>query len=411
MGLGGIRMKKVFTGARQLLPIASIAIQALAAMAFAVLTARWLGPNERGVIVVMVASGTILMLVGSLGTATVMRVRVARLPASTDSAFAAVRPLQLVHVATSTIVGTAILGVSGHRTPFTLLLFVIYCGLTLRAYWGREILHGIGKHHRAMLLEAAGVGLQIVLVLVLFAFDALTLRACMLAMSAGITLQVVSQAAVLASERSALSAGEVQDEVWNLGSLVRESLPALGAAIGQSVTLRGDRILLGMLGSAAAVGIYSGAASFVETLSLVSLAMSQQLFRQASVGQLAYLDRFRKLTLVSIAIGAVVLYFLSPSLIALLLGESYESARDLIPVLAVATLALGSYYLDMAVLNGLGSYGSVARWTAWATAVMTAACFALIPNFGGQGAAIASLLSYATMAVGVRIEVRRQLRS
>ena len=52
-------------------------LQAGSSRLFAVLSARWLGPTDRGVLAVLLTLGSFLMWVGSLGYATSVRVLIA----------------------------------------------------------------------------------------------------------------------------------------------------------------------------------------------------------------------------------------------------------------------------------------------------------------------------------------------
>ena len=54
--------------------VVAIGVQSAAATLFAILTARWLGPSDRGVVVVLMTTSTFLMLVGSFGISTGSRV-------------------------------------------------------------------------------------------------------------------------------------------------------------------------------------------------------------------------------------------------------------------------------------------------------------------------------------------------
>ncbi|MCT1603729.1 lipopolysaccharide biosynthesis protein [Dermacoccus nishinomiyaensis] len=379
--------------------VVGLAGQAGSAMALAILSARWLGPADRGLVVVSTVLGSLLMLVGSLGTPTGARVLVALDEArhermSVADVLASTRILLSAHLFTTTAVGALVFWlVSGQLRWGVLLLFVGYAVLMLAAYIRRELLHGLGKHRAAVNGEILTVVVQLGLTTAAHVAEVLTVETALLSLGLGVGAQLLMQRVLLGEHREGASNARLR--------LLRYSFPALGTTVGQAFALRGDRLVLGVIASSAAAGVYGSAASLSEALTLVAAGVGQVLFRRSSGGT----SRARILKpLVAITaltgIGAAALAWLAPWLIEIALGDAYMSAVVPLRVLCVATVPLATYQVAVAALNGSGRLSAAGRVTLTGAVVLTVGCFVLIPAWGMVGAAGASVVAYTFMAAG-----------
>lgn len=381
--------------------VLTMILQSGTAMLLALLSARWLGPADRGIVVIITFLGSILMLVGSLGTATGARVLVGREDGTRLTprrVLRSTRPLLLAHVGTATVAGSLTLWlVDGHVDWGVCALFAVYACSMLWAYLRRELLHGLGRHQEAVRGEVCSVIIQLGLVAAAHLAGHLNVYVAVAAMAVGILAQVAYQTPYLFPGE--LDAAE--HERGDLRSLVGFSVPALATTVGQEYTLRADRLFLGVAIGSASAGVYGSAASLAETLTLLAAGASQILFRQAARGlTLGHLLKCHAVVGCATALGAATLWITGPTLIDITLGEEYHSAVGPLRILAIGAIPFAVYQLNVAVINGAGNLGRAARLAGAGALTLTVACFVLIPLVGANGAAWASVMSYSVLAVG-----------
>jgi O-antigen/teichoic acid export membrane protein len=380
----------------------AMSVQAVAASVFALLTARWLGPADRGVIVVVVTTASFLMLVGSLGVGTGCRVLLnATPPLTIVRCLEIAHRLSLVHVLTAAAVGLPVLALTHGLPDYWIgLVFIPYAAAQLLAYLQREAMHGIGQHARAVFGDVLSATLQTALILGLAFMGWLDLRLACLALLVGTTAQVVFLEACL--RRTALHQCG-RGTRTNFAQIVRFSLPAVATNLGQAFVIRGDRLVLGALATSGAVGIYGVAGTLTELLWLIPGGVAQIVFRRASLGgSRAEYKRKRTIVLLCTLISGIALASFAGWLIPLLLGNAYIGAVELSYVLIVASMPMASYQLDIAVLNGMGRLKYAGATTTAGSAALLGGCALLIPGSGAMGAAVASLFAYTVMAIVAR---------
>ena len=164
------------------------------------------------------------------------------------------------------------------------LIFAAYGVAMITVYLMREALHGIGLHTQA---SFGGVLLNGVLV-------------------AGLGITVGTLGTISVESVSVLLLPSARSEksptspcTWygprhrspqagqrSMKALLLLSAPALLASVGQALTIRGDRLLLGALASSHDVGLYGTAATFAELMWLIPMGVGQIVFRQAALGLL-----------------------------------------------------------------------------------------------------------------------------
>ena len=378
---------------------------AFATSLFALLTARWLGPGDRGVVVVAMTTSSLLMLIGSLGAGTGMRVMFHHHPPLAYSrALKVSAQLSVVHLLTASVVGVGTLWLSaGRQDAWVTIAFVLFCVEMLYAYLLRQVLHGAGQHLRAIGADASTAAMQSTAVVVLYVGGSLDLNTVFLILLGGGGVQILLLYRPVAKLR-----GPTGSESSRLTHILRFSAPAMILSLGQAFVLRGDRLILGILSTPSTVGIYAAAATFSELLTLVPQAVGQVAFRRASVVKDAGSSkRERRTVLIASSVVALMIAAVARPLVSVLLGPLYLPAVPLIFVLLVAGLPLASYIIDSAVLSGLGLLRATSVVTTGGASVLLVGSLCLIPRYGAMGAALASLASYSVLAIGCRLLVSR----
>jgi O-antigen/teichoic acid export membrane protein len=381
----------------------AMTVHAATACIFALLTARWLGPTDRGVLVVVVTTASFLMLVGSLGIGTGGRVLLNAAPPLRITRFLEIaHRLSMVHILTAAAVGLPVLALT-HGLPdwWIGLVFIPYAVGQLLAYLQREAMHGIGRHAPAVFGDVLTATVQTVLVVALWLLGRLDLHLACLTMLVGITAQTIFLEACL--RKTALRESRCEPQS-SFAEVARFSLPAVANILGQAFVIRGDRLVLGALATSGAVGIYGVAGTFTELLWLIPGGVAQIVFRRASLrGARAEYRRKRNVTLLCTLCLGVAMASCAHWIIPLLLGYAYIGAVEITYLLIVASLPMASYQLDVAVLNGLGRLKYAGFTTTIGTAVLVVGCLLLIPVWGAMGAAVASLVAYTALAIVARL--------
>jgi O-antigen/teichoic acid export membrane protein len=376
--------------------VVATGVQAAAGILFALLTARWLGPQSRGAVVVFMTTASFLMLVGSWGISTGSRVLLnGSPPLGLTRYMRQARILSLIHLLTASTVGLLVLAKTGGMpTIWVGVIFVPFAAAQLYCYFQREALHGIGRHRSALYGEVLSFSLLTAGVIILHAGGKLNLVDVCLVVLIGYLAQVGFLTARLATYHQSAPVGH-----FTIRELMKFSMPALVTTLGQSFVIRGDRLVLGLLAGAAPVGIYGAAASFTEVLWLIPSGVAQVAFRRASLTRTSRAGAAgRRITLLITAAACLVLMVCTKPLVMILLGPAYAQAIPLAYILIPASLPMASYTLDVAVLNGLGRLSHSGHATTLGSVVLLVGCLAMIPTLGAFGAAWSSLVSYTAMA-------------
>ncbi len=386
--------------------VALMGTEAALAAVFAVLTARQLGPDDRGVIVIFATVGSFLMLLGSLGAATGGRMLLSQQASdyTPHRHLEITRRLCVFHVVTMVTAGWLLLAVTHAWRGWAIGgVFAAYGVAVIAIYLMSEALHGIGRHTRA---SASGVLLNGLLVsgtIILGAFGAVSVASVSLLMLGGAAIDVAFLAVPLACARSSHD----QHRQRSAKALFLLSAPALLASLGQALTIRGDRLVLGALADSRDVGIYGTAATFAELMWLIPMGVGQIVFRQAALGNLNRVRRLQVIALVCmVAFGGIAALLAKPA-VGLLLGPAYADSVPLVWVLLGAGLPMGLYHLNAPILNGSGDLRGPAVASLWSAALLFAVCFATIPSLGAYGAAIGSFSAYSVMAIVTTVRSRR----
>jgi O-antigen/teichoic acid export membrane protein len=172
------------------------------------------------------------------------------------------------------------------------------------------------------------------------------------------------------------------------------------------VYLKIDQVMLGQMVSQSEVGIYSTAVKVSEAWYFVPVVISMSAFpflvQGKAAGEAVCRKRFQQLydSLAWISLGvAVIMTFAAHFAVVLIFGEQYARAGTILAILTWAGVffflreALGRWFITENLLifsfitNGIGAVVNVAL------------NIILIPRYAGIGAAIATVVSYASAGV------------
>jgi O-antigen/teichoic acid export membrane protein len=183
------------------------------------------------------------------------------------------------------------------------------------------------------------------------------------------------------------------------------SLPLLGVAVLQLVIHWTDTLMLGGLKTSADVGLYNAAyplANFISTplsaMLLIYVPVVSGLYAQGSMPEMR--RNFSILTkwLCAATLPLFLILFLFPdTVLGFLFGASYASAAIALKIVSLGFIINNFLGPNGATLIAMGEVRFI-MWTTLATAVLNVGLnIALIPAYGIEGAAIASMVSLVSI--------------
>jgi PST family polysaccharide transporter len=187
--------------------------------------------------------------------------------------------------------------------------------------------------------------------------------------------------------------------------LAREAWPLLLSGVAVVIYMRIDILMIARLAGDEAAGIYAGAVRFSELTYFIPVALAAStlpgLLRAQSAGAAHYrvkLQQYFDFSAVVAYLTAAPLALLAPWLVHLAYGSAYAGAATILMVHAWGTVFvfLGVARSQFLVNAGLTRFSLVAT-------IAGAVCnillnLALIPRYGGVGAAVATVISFGLSA-------------
>lgn len=200
------------------------------------------------------------------------------------------------------------------------------------------------------------------------------------------------------------------------GALLWESIPLALASLFAVIYFRMDALMLSRLSGSAAVGLYSAAYKFVESSSLLGTVLMSSVFPVLAYffehDKIKFAEFYRKsLELVAVVAFAIALaiYLFSDSLVRLLSGPAFLAAA---PVLRICCCAILLMFVNNIGVNLLFAARRQVHLV-WINLVTAAVKFGFnlvaIPLWGPEGAAMATVITEAMIAVSVYALVTRTL--
>ena len=356
--------------------------------------ARTLGPAERGVVAFMTVTALMLGRMSGIGINEAATVFAARMPQLRPQLLTTVFAFTALTAALFGAVGSGALELAGGITPsgiHAIELVVVGFGVIVAALVnaGTAFLLGLGRFRRQALVMGAGPWSYAIFLLGIAAVSHVTPLDAIIAWSAA---HLVFASALFAA--SWIEVGARRPDP----ALVRESI-AFGyrAWVGnlcRFLNFRTDQLLLGFLGTEAALGLYAVAVNASEMLlylpSAVGAALIPAVARMAHAERGATTLRVFRMTMLGTAAGVAVAAVTAPILLPLVFGSRYE--HSVAPFMLLLPGAFGfvaisvcSSALVAAAAPGLSSLGPVVALVSG-----LALDFVLIPPYGARGAAVAA---------------------
>jgi PST family polysaccharide transporter len=362
---------------------------------------RYLGPAQFGVLSYAFAFVALFAPVAKLGLDNVMVPEIVQNPSRKDEIVGTAFYLRLVAGILCMAVILVVIMLLQPGAPLTrALTAVIAFGSIFQAYdvidvWFQaraELKYPV--YAKSVALVLANV-VKIVLIIV---------KAPLMAFAWVSTFEViVGAAALIVAYRAVGSAVRRWRISWGMTKrLLHLGWPMILASAFAIIYLKIDQVMLGQMTSEEEVGIYSTAVRISEMWYFVPVAIATAVFPHLihgkSMGQAVFRARIQQvydfLVWVSLTV-AVIMTFAAHFAIVLLFGEAFARSAPILEIHIWAGIfvflreALGRWFITENLLefafisNGLGAIANV---------VLN---LILIPRYGGMGAAVATVISYA----------------
>lgn len=162
----------------------------------------------------------------------------------------------------------------------------------------------------------------------------------------------------------------------------------------------------------AAVGIYSAAYVFMEAVNMIAASMNRAWVPQFTRAHERPEERgfvARSITYFILAVGSMsaALVVLAPTIVRGIFESKYAFAAEIAPILALAGLFQGVYYVYVSVLFYYKENRLIPLITVVSGAVNVALNLLWLPRYGLAGAAWATVVGYTVLVLGVRWASRR----
>ena len=176
------------------------------------------------------------------------------------------------------------------------------------------------------------------------------------------------------------------------------------------LNLRLDLLLVPWLVDLGAAGIYLVVLRMSEAVTQIASAAAALLFpavTRADVRQTALTERTVRGTLLVVVTAGIAIAILAPWLLGVFFGAAFESGTTTLRITMLAMLPLSVVRLITGDLKGRGRAGLTSIAAGAALVVTVVLDLLLIPAFGIEGAAVASLVAYSVGAAILLVAYRR----
>lgn len=372
-------------------------------VAAGIIVARWLGARGVGELAVInIAVATIVQL-GSFGLPSSNTYFIARDPERFRSA--AVNSLIFATFAGSILaIGLSALASLrpdwfGYIPPALIRIAAISIPFQLITLIGLNILLAVGKVREFNLLDLAGqsfVLINAVVVLLVINRGLVTLvtlnTATSILVSAGVT-------ALLAISARNLARSKWRADFGLLRRMISYGLKFHVSILAAAIMLRADLLVVNHFRGAAETGVYSVAAQFALLLMLLPGVIATLLFPRVTAEQDArgettcLVTRYTTFIMFLCCLAAVPFSLLLPWLY----GAAFSEATGLLLILLPGVYLIGLESVLVQHFNALGLPRAIPLYWVITLALNLVLVFALVPQLGAYGAAIASTISYAAI--------------
>ena len=381
-----------------------------------VLVTRALGPSERAHYALPLALMTLVLVLAEMSVDQASGRALGRRQASLGElvavAYGAFVGLGVAGAAACLIVGVLTadqLLAGASTTAVAIAALALPFALAAKAFGG--LLLRTGRLGAYGVVSAASGIVQLGAIAILRLEDALTAERALLVFAGATALMAAGY--VFAVHREVRQRGtRVAVPAWPVVvRILRDGLVLQGAAVGLFLVFRVDLLIVAALTSAHQAGLYSLSTSLGEIVLVAAVTVAQTGLHRITEDPPDVAARFtaafaRRLVTLGALVAVIVAAAAYPGIL-LLYGHAWVGSVLPLSILVVAAVAMTLVGPVQAYLVREGRLRDISAITLGSLAANVALNFALIPAIGIAGAALASLLTYWTLAALLSWRFRR----
>lgn len=195
--------------------------------------------------------------------------------------------------------------------------------------------------------------------------------------------------------------------------MLRNGMPVFAGSVGQSIAQRADRMILGLLSTSVALGVFSVAATTSELPRLLLLPATQILSNRIAAGDVPFQSLRSFILRLTVGYAALMVFVAvaGAAIVIPVTGSGFSGIRDLIAPLALGEGLFGVFLIATGVLAGLGRFRRLAAPGLTGAAVIVLANLLVIPDHDAIGAAWVRVGGFGVMALVSLVFVASALRS
>lgn len=210
---------------------------------------------------------------------------------------------------------------------------------------------------------------------------------------------------------------EQGEPVFVLRSHLWISLPMILTSFIQLINGKVDTLMIGLYEPTATIGVFGAALKLsvitnlaISALKTIAMPKISEMFWQNKMAELNGLIRHTTKLIFLFSAPVCVLLMIFPEPLLGFFGEGFERGADTLRIFAVTQLFNSASGLVAVFLNMTGNQAYFTRLVAVATALNIGLNILLIPAYGMEGAAVASLVSVAVWNVAGAVFIYRKYR-
>jgi O-antigen/teichoic acid export membrane protein len=376
--------------------LSSILIQ-LVNVGSGVLAANLLGPEGRGELAAVFLWPSLLAGIGILGLHEAVAFSGATRSLTPQRAFSASLVLGVFLSIPLVLIGLGafpfIYARHGQDVLDVALLYLAFVPLNLLTLFPTSLLQGTMQLNAWNWLRLQVHIVYLAAMLLLWAFDALTVRNLAIAMLLANLLNLLAGYGCLA-RRDWLS---IVADFSAMKALLRYGFKVHLGLMGRLVNLWLDQALIALLLTAADLGHYVVAMTIARGIGMVAAPMEMLAFPKIAAettpeGKALILARFMKINFLLVVPGSIALAIITPWIISFLFGERFLPSVPVAHVLIAANAILTGTLLLSAALKAYDRALLIAKAEGFDVIVTVIALAVLVPAYGIEGAAYGMLI-------------------
>ena len=370
-------------------------VTTLCGLSAAVITARTLGPEGRGLFTVVFFFCAMLITFTELGMGHAIPRYTASKKWSKQDILTSVLAVSIIRIMITTIIASIILLFYANvmfEDVDVGLLFIAFLSIfpiALHAFL-LPYLFGIGETKIYALLLAFSSFISFFLIGINYLLDTITVERLLWMEVLGHSITVVVVSFVIVNKVGSRLGKVKLDFIWRL---LKYGIGDYFSSILLFLNNRSIFIIINTLVNAAAVGIYSLALVIAEKLYMVGDAVGSSLFirisRSNEISEIEYSALIFRITMIVLLPIALLAGILSDVIVYVLFGEEFQDTAYILRILLIAFVLQAGWRIIWLSLAGYGKIWWVALTNLFMSIVNISIAVSLLPIYGVEGAAYA----------------------